>query len=309
MALLVIGFFVALTNKQWIKDQYIVSTTQLQPASVAVLENISLTDQATFLYKASRPEIQTSSAFTASCKNVAHEQSIVLGCYTGQRVYIYDVQDERLEGVKQVTTAHELLHAVYERMSTTERQNINAALLSTANSIEDERFKETLAQYRRTEPDQIENELHSILGTEITVLPQKLEDHYAKYFKDRKKIVAYAKQYETAFNELDSQIKTYDEELATLKVKKQSLEATLAQQQIAVETDRKKLDALRGSDPQQYNQLVPQYNAKIQSYNANITAVKQTVTDYNKIVEKRNALASTQNDLVKQLDSSYQALE
>lgn len=298
------------SNRQLIRDQYVARTASLQSQAVDLEGSLDLTNHAQFIYRASQPQILPAAEFNESCKSVAHEHSIVLGCYTRQQIYVYDVKDERLNGVKEVTAAHELLHALYERLPAGEKANLNRELTQTAESIEDQRFKETLAEYRRTEPDQIENEMHSILGTEIEVLPASLEAHYGKYFKDRKKIVAYAKQYEDAFTSLDEQIADYDQQLQSLKQQKEELESTLATEQQVIESEKSRLDSLRSlGDAREYNQAVPEYNARIQNYNQLVAGLKQTVEDYNQLVVKRNALAATQNDLVKQLDSSYDPLQ
>jgi hypothetical protein len=297
------------TQRQTIKDYYIVQTQPLGNQSSALAQNLSLTPNASFLYKASQPQVQPAEAFNQSCKSVAHEHSIVLGCYSRQRIYIYNVADTRLNGVKEVTAAHELLHAAYERMSQKEKTELNKTLTATADSIDDQRFKDTLAEYRRTEPGQLENELHSILGTEIAVLPTKLEEHYRKYFTNRSQIVSYAKQYEDSFTSLDSKIKQYDQQLADLKAQKELQENSLNQLQTDIESERARLDQLKNSnETEEYNAAVPGYNAKIQTYNSDITTLKQIIQSYNQIVEARNSLASTQNDLVKQLDSSYKSL-
>lgn len=305
VALLLVG----ISQRQFIKDYFIVQTKPLEAQSAQLEQSLDLTSDASFLYKASQPKIQSAEEFNQSCKSVTHEHSIVLGCYTVQKIFIYDFTDPRLDGVKEVTAAHELLHAAYERMSQSEKTELNNTLTATADSIDNQRFKDTLAEYKRTEPGQVENELHSILGTEIEILPAKLEEHYKKYFTNRARIVSYARQYEDSFTSLDSKIKEYDQELADIKQRKESLENSLSQQQSKIESERIRLDQLRSSNAtEQYNAAVPSYNGLIQDYNADIGALKQIIESYNQLVEKRNSLAATQNDLVKQLDSSYSPL-
>lgn len=309
--LLVIALLVgALIHRQLIRDFIVVHTTTLDSKSSTLKEKLDLTEKGDFLYKASQPKVQPAGEFNNSCKNVAHEHSIVLGCYTAQQIYIYDVNDERLDGVKEVTAAHELLHAVYERLPREERQSLNMQLTAVADTIENQRFKDTITEYRRTEPGQVENELHSILGTEIEVLPAELEEHYKKYFTNRTQIVSYAKQYEDAFTSLDQEISDYDQQLARLEQQKEQLEDSLANQQRSIEAEQDRLNALRSSDDRSaYNAAVPAYNAQIEDYNNSVAKLKQLVNEYNQIVVKRNALAATQNDLVKQLDSSYDPLD
>lgn len=305
-AVAVIGAVGLVSNRQLIKDHYIVSTTQLSPASASLAQDIALTDSADFTYQASQPAVDDAAEFNAACKDVAHEQSIVLGCFTKQRIYIYNVTDPRLAGVKQVTAAHELLHAAYLRMSSSERTEVDALLAQTAATIKDQRFKDTLEEYRQSEPDQINNELHSIIGTEIAVLPTALEKHYQKYFKDRQKIVNYAKSYQDTFTELSDQIKSYDAQLLGLKNRKDTLENRLEGEQSSLQTESSRLQSLRSAgNTSAYNNAVPGYNELARRYNDDVAELKQIINSYNQIVDARNKLATTQNDLAQQLNSNY----
>ncbi len=297
------------TNWQYVKDQYVAYRTPLEAESLTLLPKLDLTDKGRFLFKASRPEVLNAFRFNTACSSVTREQSIVLGCYTRQRFYVYNVTDERLAGVKEVTAAHELLHAVYERLSSKEKNALNQQLRTAAASIQDERFNATIEQYKRTEPGQVENELHSILGTEIAVLPEPLESHYRIYFNDRAKIVTYAKQYAETFQAVEQKIKAYDTQLQSLVTQKDQLELQLSEQQRSIEREKAKLDQLKsGNQVDEYNQTVPLYNQLVRNFNADVGTLKQIVEDYNEIVAKRNALAATQNELVKELDSTYQQI-
>lgn len=298
------------TQRQYVHDQYVVLTTTLQPRSAALLPSLDLTKSGTFYYQASRPLVLPASDFNNSCGKVIQEQTIVLGCYTNKRFYVYDVNDEQLSGVQEVTAAHELLHAVYERLSVSEKQELGKELRATAASIDNQRFNDTIQQYKISEPGQIENELHSILGTEIAVLPRSLEEHYSKYFKDRQKIVYYAKQYESVFTKNEDQIKEYDQQLAELRTQIDSLSTTLDKQQQSISTSKTRLDTLKNTENiQAYNQAVPVYNQLVNSYNNTLSELKNRTNEYNAIVEARNSLAAAQNELVKKLDSTYQPIE
>lgn len=297
-------------NKQYIKDQYVVRTAELQPAAGVLMKNLDLTSEGIFFYKASQPKVQTSNQFNNSCGNVVREHSIVLGCYTKQRLFVFDITDQRLSGVEEVTAAHEMLHAAYERLSAKEKASIDEQLKIAAASIEDQRFKDTLAEYERTEPKQIENELHSILGTEIAVLPSGLEEYYRRYFNDRDRIVAYANQYAKTFTDIDAQIKSFDATLTSLNEQKNVLESTVKTLKLAIDRETVQLNTLRNSgDTESYNRFVPGYNQKINEYNNTINELKSLVEDYNNVVKQRNDLATTQNELVQQLDSNYSTLQ
>lgn len=297
------------SNKQYVRDLYVVSTNTVQPSALAIKNELSLTKSADFIYRASLPEIQESVQFNKSCKDVNREQSIVLGCYSSQQIFVFNVDDPRLTGVKEVTAAHELLHAVYERMSTSERSKIDKLLLDQAKTITDERFNQTLEDYKKTEPGQIANELHSILGTEIADLSPELEQHYSKYFNKRENIVGLANQYAGTFKSLDDQIKTYDDQLKNLKATIDTSQTRLDQQSNTINQFQSNMNYLKSRDEiGQYNALVPRYNALVVTFNSNIEKLKNDISAYNDIVEKRNSLATTQNDLSQHLNSNYQPI-
>lgn len=297
-------------HQQEIKDRYVAYRAELSPEVQAVRDNLELTAEGDLLYRASQPEILAAEAFNSACHKVSKELTIVLGCYTQQRFYVYDVDDSRLDGIKEVTAAHELLHAAYERLSEKERSTLGLLLEKTAAAINDERFQETLAIYQRAEPAHIRNELHSILGTEIAVLPKELEDHYARYFKNRHKITAYAADYESTFTELEQQISQYDKDLATYEAQKKRLENTLAAQQEELNTMRQDMSQRReAGDLEEYNAQVPQFNQKVQVYNQNIASLQSVIKSYNEVVEERNQLAFAQRELLQHMDSTYKPME
>lgn len=306
-----LGFIIfAVLNLQAMKDRYVVQTSSLQPAAAHLESDLDLTKTGSFLFAASQPEVQTATQFNESCGSVAREQSIVLGCYAAQRIYIYKVDDSRLKGVEQVTAAHELLHGVYDRMSEGERQRIDKLLEDQAKNIDDIRLKTTIAEYQKTEPTQVVNELHSIFGTEVSVLSPKLEEHYRKYFLNRQKIVDYANQYEQTFTNINQKIDDYDTKLTALKNQKDEIEDALKTKQHKIEADKQNLSSLRRSgNVDAYNNAVPNYNQQIREYNSQLEQLKAIINEYNDLVIKRNTLATTQIDLIHQLDSKYQPLD
>jgi len=294
------------TNRQFLRDWYVVKTTTQQAASTAVGDKIGLTGEGRFIYKASQPQIQASKDFNTNCGNIAKEQSIVLGCYSKQKIYVFDVTDTRLTGAEEVTAAHELLHAVYERLSPQERTDLNSQLRQVSDTITDARFQETLRAYRQSEPGQVDNEIHSILGTEIEVLPQALEDYYAQFFDNRSTVVAFAKQYQSQFDEIERQIAKYDAQLVDLKAQIEAVDATLQKKETALNAKQAELERLRREDVRSYNTQVPVFNSLVQQYNVSVNQVKQLTNDYNSLVSQRNELAATQNDLTQKLDSNFQ---
>lgn len=271
---------------------------------VEVADQITLKNEWRRLFYVNHPEIADKNTFNEHCRK--NEFTIVLGCYlSGQSgIFLLEVDDERLEGVVQVTAAHELLHAAYERLGSKEKSRIDTLLTQTFVNIKDKRIRETIESYRESDPTIVTNELHSILGSEVRTLPDELEQYYSRYFTDRKKVVSFSEQYEAAFIERRNKVREYDQELSELRVSIDSLSAQLTQTNSELQSQRSEMNQLRSSGKtSQYNAQVPSYNAKVSGYNRDVDRLQGMVSKYNQIVEIRNQLAAEEHELVEAIDS------
>lgn len=187
--------------RQNIIDTMRVRQFVVSPALSAMMDRSQLSDIGKFFVKASETRIVDKRGFNEACSSLQNEKTVILGCYTTQakHIYVYDVQDERLDGVREATLAHEMLHAAYDRLSETERQRVGGLLEEEAAKITDERLLQLIAFYKESEPTEVTNELHSILGTEVRGLSSELEDYYKKYFIDRSVVVGLKEKYEEVF--------------------------------------------------------------------------------------------------------------
>ena len=192
-----------LTHQQRIIDQFTVWDYEPDAAIIAYADRAELTDEGRFLFYASRPSVEAENAFDAICSS-GDEGFGILGCYLpGEKViYLYDVTDERLDGLEEVVATHEMLHAVWDRMSPDERDAIGPLLEAEAAELSaDENFVATMEFYAQSEPGQRLNELHSILGTEIADLSPALEAHYARYVDNRATVLALHDRSNAVFQE------------------------------------------------------------------------------------------------------------
>src|SRR5487761_1471364 len=84
------------------------------------------------VFYVNHPAILDKASFNQQCPDNAGESSVVLGCYhSGQKgIFLLNVTDPRLNGVEQVTAAHEVLHAVYARLSSRERTYVDGLLMN-----------------------------------------------------------------------------------------------------------------------------------------------------------------------------------
>lgn len=255
------------------------------------------------LFYVYHPELQDKAAFNTSCRD--NELTIVLGCYVnGRGIYLLDVTDDRLNGVEQVTAAHESLHAAYARLSKKDKVRIDSLTKSAYDTLASQRIKDTVELYRKQDASIVPNELHSILGTEMRILPPELEMYYAEYFTDRLKVVGYSELYEQAFTQRKQQVEAFDAQLASLKKDIEDLQAKLDTDEAALGAERARMTALRENDQtDEYNAAVPGYNRRIGAFNANISKLTSFIAQYNEIVPRRNAIASEEKELVSAIDS------
>ena len=90
----------------------------------AIHDSLRLTDQASNILYASQPKLQSGEDFNQSCKSTERTAAI-LGCYHLSRIYVYNITNAELVGANEVTTAHEMLHAAYERLNVFERTHVD----------------------------------------------------------------------------------------------------------------------------------------------------------------------------------------
>lgn len=274
------------------------------PAEISKLaDETTMTSGARRLFYVYRPELNDRTAFNTNCSG--SEQTIVLGCYIKhQGIYLYNVSDSRLNGVIEVTAAHEMLHAQYDRLSGKERSRIDALTEQAARTVTDERFKQTIENYRQKDPSVVPNELHSILATEVRSLPPELETYYARYFSNRLAIVDMADKYKQAFTDRENEVASIDTQLQQLKKQIETLNSSLESQQTTLKNRYDDLQRQKqAGNTEEYNQGVPAYNQAVADYNAAVRQQRSLVTQYNDLVEKRNGLAVEENELIQALDS------
>lgn len=260
----------------WVERQYVVDAIQYnQYTPTATVKEVAnqagLTDDALFTFYATHPSVESSSEFNKHCQR-KEADSPILGCYAGNRIFIFNVTDERLKGIKAVTAAHELLHAEYERLPDSEKKRLQPLLQAAYRRVTNADLEARMKYYEKTEPGEAFNELHSILGTEYASLGTDLENHYKKYFENRAALVALHQKVEQTFNTL-------------------SEEADLLVNQI------EKLAHTINGDTKQYNADVSGLNAAVTAFNARaqqpggFTTQQEFQAERQKLLARSNALA------------------
>lgn len=298
--------YAVFVNQQRLLDWWKLRGYEPSPAVVEVAERVTMTNTGRHLWYVNKPVIVGGAQFNADCP-IAVEKTVVLGCYkTGDRgIYVYHVTDQRLNGVVEVTSAHELLHAAYDRLSGAEHRRIDALLQDFyTKRVNDQRIKDTIAAYEKSEPNALANEMHSIFATEIPQLSPELETYYKRYFVSRNTIVAMAARYTGEFTSRRQQVAAYDQTLGALKTTIEESQKTLKTQYNSLLAQQESLDSLQRSSVSAYNASVDAFNQQVGAYNNLLQTTQSQIDEYNSIIEKRNALALEERQLAQAMSST-----
>ena len=254
----------------------------------------TMTNPARRLFYVYHPELNERDAFNHNCSGFG-EQTIVLGCYvSNQGIYLYDVEDARLEGVEQVTAAHEMLHAAYDRLTEKEKARIDTLTEAALKTVTDKRIQDSIASYRKRDPGVVPNELHSILGTEVRSLSPELEEYYRKHFTNRHAIVAFSEKYESTLTERQNKATALELQITGLKEEIEQLETQLSAEQTRLQADRPGVNTQAEAVA---------FNARVASYNQDVRSLNSTISRYNSLIEEYKEVALEAQELYKALDS------
>lgn len=309
LSVLVIGVAAwAFLNRQYIVDQMTVWSFQPSAAVQRVNEKIGFTDTGRFHFYATQPQVASAEEFNQDCPR-QEVGSPILGCYTSDhRIYIYDITNEKLEGLEEVTAAHEMLHAAWSRLNDREKDRISKLLdAEYARLVSDAIFKERMDYYSRTEPGELYNELHSIIGTEVKNLSPELEKYYATYFTDRSKVVAFHDAYNTVFTDLKNQSESLFAELTTLGESLESRTATynaeVADLSADIQSFNQRADSGSFSSMAQFNRERAALVARSNELESDRLAINRDIATYNTKYEQYQALSIQIESLNKSIDS------
>lgn len=310
--MLVFAAFLLLLNRYAITD-YLAAHAYYTPSGQVkqIADELKLTPRAQDIFYASHPVVADSSS-NFPCKS-NEVNSVILGCHSTNAglfdqgtIYIVNVQNDTLDGVVQVTAAHEMLHAAYARLSVFDKPRVDAMVIAEYDKIKDDpTIKEAMAYYKIAEPGQDVNELHSIIGTTVATLDPDLEAYYKQYFVDRAVIVGYYQNYFQALHKNDAQIKVLE---AKLKTESESLELDVTRYQ----TDLQQLN----TDIESFNERASSggfvsrssfetaraaLTVRIDALNTQASSLNARVKAYNEDVQILNSLSAQTQELYSSL--------
>lgn len=306
--LLVICAILIIFFRQHIVDQIIVWQFKPSGAIVTLSSRVGLNDNGKFIFYASQPELNSAADFNSVCKRIENTTSI-LGCYSNSKIYIYNVTDTQLDGIREVTAAHEMLHAAYQRLGDDEKKSVDALLEAEYKKLEsDKQFAELIAFYARTEPGERDNELHSIIGTVTTSVDPALETYYQKYFSNRQDTVALYTKYNGVFQTLTDRANTLSDQLNSLA---SSITADSAQYNTDIKTLNDDIVSFNSraenggfSSQYQFNTERAALSARVTKLNATRTNINNDVDRYNTLLAEYNSIATQSKKLYNSIDST-----
>ena len=282
--------------RDWVRVQQFVPSQSV----AALASDGGMSDYGRYVFYTGKPSLENSADFTSSCGE--HERSTaILGCYTNQQIYLFDVQNKELAGVEEVTAAHEMLHAAYERLSDTKRSEVDHLIESLLPTLEkDTSFRERMTVYKQLSKSEQLNELHSILGTEIAGLSSELETYYKQYFVDRSRVVALYRQYSGVFKKLEARAETLAQEYNQLVAARNQLVETSNQEYSRLTADIAAYERGPRTDAAAARAL----NRRADDFNARLTATRQQVAVYDKQIAALKAELEAIQIHTKQLNDS-----
>ncbi len=290
-------------RRQVIADQITVWTNPPSAEIEAIADATLLTEDARRVFFASLPVIEEAETFNEHC---SIEGATVLGCYAAERIYVFNVTDDRLAGTVEVTAVHELMHALYDRLSSSERERVDALVAAAVAEIpDDDPVRDVLATYPES---QQADEWHARLATEFSDIGTELEEYFAQYFGNRQLVVELTAQSRAALTELESEIAALvaqiDELGADLESRGNRYEQQLATLNTEIADFNRRADADEFDSAEQFNSERAALLARSDALEADRIDLNADTARYNELVAELNALDARYADLYSQLSST-----
>lgn len=308
--LLVVGCSVWVwANRQYVQDWHVVQSYTPTSEIAAIAGRAGMNEKGRFLFYASTPILSEADDFNQQCTR-REATSAILGCYNGQAIYLYRIDNPELDGIKEVTAAHEMLHAAWDRLSDTEQGRIEQHLEQVYTRIKTDELEERMAYYERQQPGERANELHSILATEVVELDDVLEEYYRQYFVDRQIVVALHAKYESVFSalkqqseqlrqELEEILRVLNADIATYNAAVTALEAEITAHNSRLHT----IDVTNQAAVNAYNAAQVSLTARQAQLDRDSAALDRRQNEYQQKVQAYNDLTVRSETLTNSMDS------
>lgn len=295
-----------LFNRQYVADVASVWLYQPSTAIQTISDRVDFTHKGEFYFHTTHPQISTADEFNQDCPR-QEPSSPILGCYAAGRIFIYDIENAQLDGIEEVTAAHEMLHAVWERHSGEEQARLTRLLQEAYSVNATQELRDRMAYYERSEPGELINELHSILPTEVSQLGSELDAYYAQYFDDRQKVVALHQKYSGVFNSLTSRANELYAQLTTLSgvIEEQTsaYDREVIALSAAIESFNTRANNGSFTTMSQFNQERAALVARSNALEALRVSISSQIDSYNAQYDEYETIAGQIDSLNKSIDS------
>ena len=169
-------------------------------------------------------------------------------------------------------------------------------------------FADMMAFYARTEPGQRDNELYSIIGTEVSPIGHDLEVYYDKYFSNRQKVVDLNTKYKGVFKSLKNRADILSAQINALisSVSARSTQYNIDNNQLAIDIAAFNLRVTNGdlSSQWQYNNERAVLVERVANLNAIRDSINTDVSRYESMLVEYNQIASESKKLYNTIDST-----
>jgi len=293
LLLLIVAAVALFFNRQWVLDEIAYMTYKPSSLMESFVEQASMNAKGKFLFYASQPSLQDKTAFNQSCPS--HNASMaVLGCYDGRYIYIYNITNPQLSGIRAETAAYEMLHAAYKRLDSSDRDRLDTLIEAEYARQATTKTDATVAYFAQYEPGERDDELFSVIATQFSSISPQLEAYYSRYFNDRQQLVTLYKQYSSVFTNLEDQSNTLHDEITSLNTKIQTDTANYnqANAQLSEDIQTFNTESQSGTMSQtSFNNQRASLEQRIAALDAERNTINDEIDTYNNLIEQYNALA------------------
>lgn len=301
------GILLGVLNYRQIADRFIVMQFTPTQQVRQIVADTHLTELGERILLANRPEINEAKTFNTHCAE-EEKTNAVLGCYDGENIYLFAIKNDELKGIVEVTAAHEMLHAAYDRLHFWEFNDVRHLIEKEYDRLKaDKNFVERMKVYSDLPYEDQVNELHSVIGTEVDTLSPELEEYYKRYFVDRKKIVKLHDNYADTFERLEKESAALSEKINKDVEKINTIvvqyNADVDALSAAIDNFNARADAGSFTSRQQFSAERNQLVYRSQTLDNTYTAIQKMIADNDADRKKYNEISLHINELNASINS------
>jgi hypothetical protein len=269
---------------------------------------LALTHLGEELFYSTQPEIlnQRSELLKLCKKQQESEHTKLLGCYISgvNKMYLLESRKTNLAGVLESTAAHELLHAFYSSLNSQEKIRLHQLIDQALTSKKRQQIENLISHYHFNSEQQKYNELHSFIGTDLEVLPQELEQHYAQIFQDRRRIIQFSKNTDNEITLRKNAIAEYDSAIEKIQIEIDHLQQEIMALIKQIEDQKSELEALKRIQAiQAHNELVARINIQVNEVSKLNNKRNELIMVFNQSINERNQLAKETNEIAQAMNN------